>query len=384
MATFIMRTGEQASAGTTGHRLAVKDLIDVAGLPTTSGSAVVADLAEPAAADARCLAGARAADAAIVGKANLHELAFGGTGINPHFGTPVNPLDPALMPGGSSSGSAVAVASGEATVAFGTDTAGSIRTPSAFCGTAGLKTTAGRVPLEGIRALAPSLDTVGPMARDVAGVVAGMTLLEPGFTVADRPVRVVGRLRLGGVDPRIDAAVDHLLTVAEVDVVDLVLPGWHDAALAGTTVLFAEAWRSNRSVYEAGADRLGSDVRDRLAQGRAIPAATLAAARARGRAWRAELDRVFGGVELIALPTAGVMPPPLDAPAPDTRTTNVPVNLAGLPALALPAPVPASIPARRFAGRHLPASVQLVGPARSEPLLLATGALLEAAAHAEV
>lgn len=383
MATFIVRTDEQASAGSAGHRLAVKDVIDVAGLPTTAGSVVVADRAEAALADAACLAGARAAGATIVGKTNLHELAFGGTGVNPHFGTPVNPLDPGRMPGGSSSGSAVAVARGEATVALGTDTAGSVRTPSAFCGTVGLKTTAGRVPLDGVWPLAPSLDTVGPMARDVAGVVAGMALLEADFTVTAGPARVIGRLRLAGVDPRVDAAVDHLLAVAEVDVVDLVLPGWQDAALAGTTVLYAEAWRSDRSVYEAGADRLGSDVRERLAQGRAIPAAALAAARARGRSWRAELDRVFGGVELVALPTLGILPPPLGAPPPDTRTTNVPVNLAGVPALALPAPMPATVPAPRSGGGHLPASLQLVGPARSEALLLATGALLESAARSE-
>ncbi|MFP3902196.1 MAG: amidase [Acidimicrobiia bacterium] len=382
MTTFIVRTHDRVTGSEpSGHRLAVKDLIDVAGVPTTAGCPVVADRAEPVAADAACLAGARAAGAAIVGKTNLHELAFGGTGVNPHFGTPVNPLDPARMPGGSSSGSAVAVAAGEAGVAFGTDTAGSVRTPSAFCGTVGLKTTAGRIPLDGVWPLAPSLDTVGPMGRDVAAVATGMALLEPGFAVAGEPARMVGRLRLHGIDPRVDAAIDATLAVAEVEVVDLVLPAWHDAARAGTTVLYAEAWRSDGAVYEAGADRLGADVRERLERGRAIPAAHLAAARAHGRAWRAETGRVLGGVELIALPTVGVLPPLLDAPPPDTRTTNVPANLAGLPSLALPVPVPATAPGRRPGESHLPASVQLVGPARSESLLLATGALIEAAAR---
>ena len=143
------------------------------GTPTTAACAVLARQAEPAERDAACLAGLRAADVAIVGKANLHELACGGTGINQHFGTPVNPFDPACIPGGSSSGSAVALADGEVDIALGSDTAGSIRNPSACCGTAGLKTTWGRIPLEGVWPLAPSLDTVGPMARDVAGVIDG-------------------------------------------------------------------------------------------------------------------------------------------------------------------------------------------------------------------
>src|SRR5215472_8583458 len=122
MSTWITReTGPGA-----GLRVAVKDLIDVAGLPTSAGSRAVADTAGPAPADAPCLAGLRAAaargEARIVGKTTLHELAYGTSGINAAFGTPVNPLDPALVPGGSSSGSAVAVATGEADVAYGSDT----------------------------------------------------------------------------------------------------------------------------------------------------------------------------------------------------------------------------------------------------------------------
>jgi Asp-tRNA(Asn)/Glu-tRNA(Gln) amidotransferase A subunit family amidase len=135
-------------------------------------------------------------------------------------------------------------------------------------------------------------------------------------------------------------------------------------------VLFGEAWLTDHAAYEADADGLGAETRARLEQGRAIPAAELAAARAHARAWRHELATVFAGVELLALPTLPVLPTRLDEPPPDSRTTNVPVNLAGLPALALPAPT----------NGPLPASVQLVGPHGCEPLLLATGALLEAAA----
>src|SRR6202012_489929 len=127
--------------------------------------------AEPAEADAPCLAGLRAAvdagEARIVGKTNLDELAVAAAGVNPWFGTPRNPLDPTRIPGGSSSGSAVAVAAGEAEVGIGSDTGGSVRIPSACCGTVGLKTTIGRVSTAGVVPLSQSLDTIGPIGADV-------------------------------------------------------------------------------------------------------------------------------------------------------------------------------------------------------------------------
>src|ERR1700757_3651429 len=142
MGTFITRLSRHDG----GIRLAVKDLIDIEGVPTTVGSRAVALAAAPAERDAQCMAGARAAAVTIVGKVNLHELAFGASGVNQYFGTPVNPLDHDRVPGGSSSGSAVAVAAGEADIAYGSDTGGSIRIPAACCGVAGLKTTWGRIP----------------------------------------------------------------------------------------------------------------------------------------------------------------------------------------------------------------------------------------------
>src|SRR5436305_5202911 len=227
MATFITKLDPDPKA--TGPTLAVKDLIDMAGVPTTAGCKALADQAKPAEKDAPCMAGARDAGARIVGKANLHELAFGATGVNVWFGTPENPLDPSLVPGGSSSGSAVAVATGEADVAYGSDTGGSVRIPSACCGTTGLKTTHGRISLEGVWPLALSLDTVGPMARDIAGVVLGMQLLEPGFEVADVAPTTVGRFRLPNTDAEIDAAIDRALAAAELEVVDLDIAGWMTA-----------------------------------------------------------------------------------------------------------------------------------------------------------
>jgi amidase len=360
-----------------GVRVAVKDLIDVAGLPTTAGSRAVADRARPAAADAVCLAGLRAAEqsgaAILVGKTNLHELAYGISGINPAFGTPVNPLDPARVPGGSSSGSAVAVASGEADIAYGSDTGGSIRIPAACCGVAGLKTTWGRIPLTGVWPLSPSLDTVGPMARDVAGLVAGMALLEPGFTVAPRAPRVIGRVRLDA-DPVVDAAVDAALAAAGFQIRPLMLDGLGPATAAAMTVLDAEAWASNGALAQDAAERIGPDVLARLRQAASITPQALAAARQQVAPWKAALARLWDRVELLALPTLLGFPPTLDNAweMRHIRGVTSAVNVAGLPALALP--VPSRGP--------LPASVQLIGPPGGEEMLLAAGAVLEAAAWA--
>jgi amidase len=368
VATWITRLDGDGS----GTRVAVKDAIDVSGVVTTVGCPAIADSAVPAEVDAACLRGLRAAGARVVGKANLHELAFGGTGANPWFGTPVNPIDPALIPGGSSSGCAVAVATAEADVGIGTDTAGSVRTPSACCGTVGLKTTYGRVPLDGVWPLAPTLDTVGPMARDIAGVVTGMGLLEPGFAPAPAPAPRIGRVRLAGTDPVVDRAVDRLLAAAGVDVVEIALQGWDAADRAARTVLFAEAWRSDGHLYEQRPDRLGPDVRARLDEGSRIPDGEYAAARAHRRTWQAELRRALDLAPVLALPTLRMLAPRLDGPAPDTRYANAAVNLAGNPSLALPAPT----------GGPVPAGLQLVGAPGTEELLVATGAVLEAAATA--
>jgi amidase len=370
VSTFITRLDLPGS----GPRLAVKDLIDVEGVPTTAGSRVLADRARPAERDAPCLAGARAADARIVGKANLHELAFGDTGVNPWFGTPTNPLDPALVPGGSSSGSAVAVATGEADVAYGSDTGGSVRIPSACCGTAGLKTTHGRVPLDGVWPLAPGLDTIGPMARDVAGLVLGMQLLEPGFRIADGGgvpggVDRVGRIR-PPAEPSIDAAVDRALAAAGLDVTPVELPGWDDASAAAATWLVGEAWEVDRALAD-DPRALSPDVADSLAFGRAVTADQLAAARATCASWRSELIAVLERVGLLALPTLPVFPPAIgEERTPGALIVNtIPFNGAGLPAVAVPVP----------AGGPLPASLQLVGPPDAEDVLLAVAATVEAA-----
>lgn len=360
-------------------RVAVKDLIDMAGLVTTNGSKVIAAGAEPAHADAACLAGTRAAEAAggavIVGKTNLHELAFGVTGINPWFGTPTNPLDPALVPGGSSSGSAVAVATGEADTAFGSDTGGSIRIPAACCGIVGLKTTRGRIPLDGVRPLAPSLDTVGPMGATVAATTLGMSLLEPGFDPSgSAPALRIGRIRLPAdewIDTAIDGALAAYAAATGASVQQVELPGWAAATHAVMTVMSGEAWQVHRELWERHREELSPDVAIRLELSSLLGPDEVAQAWEVARNWVSELKDVFSSVDLLALPVIASSPPPLEDGARLTEIRYVaPFNLSGTPASAQPV----------VSGRALPATLQLAGPPGGEELIMATAAVVEAAA----
>ena len=370
MSTFITRL----EATGLGPKVAVKDIIDVEGVPTTAGSRAVERTAMPAERDAACLAGSRGADARIVGKANLHELAMLPLGTNPWFGTPVNPLDPALIPGGSSSGSAVAVATGEADVAFGSDTGGSIRIPSACCGTTGLKTTYGRITTTGVWPLAPSLDTIGPMATDVAGTVLGMQLLEPGFTPST-PATTVGRLRTDS-QPEIEASVDAALGRSGLEVVHLDWDGFDAGTNLFTAIFFAELWEVDHDLIEANPEKVGPDIH--MALGLVdLFRPGVDEARKAVAAWRQSLLDLFNRVELLALPTIPIFPPTIDSLAPDPTPAIIEItryaslfNVAGLPCSAQP--VPAS-------GSRIPASLQLIGPPNGEELLAATAAVVEAA-----
>jgi amidase len=370
VSTFITKLDRSGA----GPRLAVKDIIDVAGIPTTGGSRALEQIATPAERDAPCLAGARAADARIVGKTNLHELAVLPLGTNPWFGTPQNPLDPALIPGGSSSGSAVAVAVGDADVAYGSDTGGSVRIPSACCGTAGLKTTHGRISLEGVWPLTPSFDTIGPMARDVAGLELGMQLLEPGFEVASSAARRIGRVKTAA-DPVIDAAVDAALAAAGFDVAQIELD-LELGASAFTTIYFTEFWAADHELVQQHPDGIGDDVKQMLAIADLFRPGLEDGMRVREQ-WITALTAAFADVELLALPTMPIFPPRIDAIPTDfvdlvtsLASYAYPFNAAGAPATAQP------IPAE---GSALPASLQLVGPAGAEDLLLATAKVVEAA-----
>src|SRR4051812_97340 len=253
-----------AETNPSGLRLATKDNIDMKGVVTTAGSNFFLLTHKPAKADAACLAIARQRNVRIVGKTNMTEFAVAPSGMNEYFGTPRNPLRSILIPGGSSSGNAVALANGEADVAFGTDTAGSIRVPAACCGIVGLKTTFGLISIKGIYPLEPKhLDVVGPMGKDIARTVDGMDLLQEGFAgryaaaKAAKPsgssIRV-GRLRLQGTDPEIDKAIDDALAKAGFQVVQLddqFRQKWDAAKADGNTVAAGGAGSTNQGLLLA-------------------------------------------------------------------------------------------------------------------------------------
>jgi amidase len=369
-ATWIVRLDSPGP----GVRLAVKDCIDVQGLPTTVGCPVIAERARPAASDAPVVAAARNSGTRIVGKTNLSELCWSAGGANPWSGTPVNPIDPRRVPGGSSSGSAVAVATGEADVALGTDTGGSVRIPAACCGVVGLKTTWGRVPVEGVYPLSRSLDTVGPLGADVAAVELGMRLIEPGFAAGSCDL-AVGRLRPETdppVDPAIDAAVDAALAAAGVmttDVAGLDVPA---VVQATDAIIDSEAYQVNAYLVPDLA-RLSWYNQRNLPEAAAVTAAGVAAANRTRRSVRAWFADLLALHPFLAMPTLLAAPPLLDQRGISLTALTMPASLAGLPALALPVP---------GGPDGLPASLQLIGPPGGEEQLIALGLLIEAAVAA--
>jgi amidase len=372
-------------------RLALKDNIDVKGVKTTAGSQFFQQTHQPAPADAQCLAIARQRNVQFVGKTNLTEFAVSPSGVNEYFGTPENPLRHNLIPGGSSSGNAVALARDMADVAFGTDTAGSIRVPAACCGIVGLKTTHGLISLEGVYPVEPKhLDTVGPMGKDIASTVQGMDLLQTGFAgkyaaakaakPLGRSIRI-GRFKIKGNDPDIDAAIDDAVAKAGFQVVpldDSFRQKWEGATKDGNTIAEAGAWISDQRLQFA----LGVTTRTKavIRLGQVTYTTTYRAAVARRTAWQQTLNNVFQSVDVIAVPTLQKMPPSLpllnlrigilEALVLNIQNT-VAVNFAGNPALAMPIPI---------RNKNIPVtSLQLVGPPLAEAELLNVGRLVEEA-----
>jgi Asp-tRNA(Asn)/Glu-tRNA(Gln) amidotransferase A subunit family amidase len=376
-------------------RVAVKDNIDMQGVVTTAGSEYLQKHNEPAAKDAPCLSIIRQRPVVIVGKTNMSEFAISPSGTNDYFGTAYNPYSRLwkLIPGGSSSGSAVAVASGYADVALGTDTAGSVRVPAACCGVVGLKTTHGLISLEGIVPIEPEhLDTVGPLAKDIEHAAIGMDLLQSGFAsryaavVAAKPdgskIRV-GRLKLKGTYDRIDKAVDLALEKAGFKVVPLgrdFRRKWEQATLDGNLVAAVGAWKSHGKYrFTIGVSNRAKSVM----QVGQVAGASYSAALARRDAWQSAVDSVLNRVDFIALPTMQVatplIPPNFGVGVLEGVMLNlqntVAVNFAGNPALALPVPMrQAPVPT---------ASLQLIGKRGSEAELLNAGRIVEAAVKEE-
>lgn len=357
-----------------GMTVAVKDLIAVAGHRIGAGSAAWVDEA-PAAGDAPVVARLRQLGAVIVGLTALHEIAFGVTGINDVAGWPRNPHDSDRIPGGSSSGSAVAVAQGSAEVAVGTDTGGSLRIPAALCGVVGYKPAYGTYPTQGVLPLSPTLDHVGFMARRVAPLrrLHAAFGFDTGRDVL--PSRVgVGLGDLEEADGPVAERVRGALAVLQRRGVSVLEVSWPDAdavVAVSTAVMFAEAAAVHRSTLVDRAARYGEDVRHRLLQGLAIPAATYAAALDRRTELRAQVAAVLAGVDCVVGPTVGLLAPTEEegrrpsAPVRLVRHTRL-ANVVGAPALSLPLP-----------GDGLPVGLQVM--ARDDARLLGMAAAIERA-----
>lgn len=334
-------------------RLAVKDCIAVRGVVRTSGSALVAATATPEPEDAEVVSRLLAADHRVVATTNLDEFCFGATGVNPWFGTPENPLDPTRIPGGSSSGSAVAVATGRADVALGTDTTGSARTPAAFCGVVGLKLTHGAVPMSGVQPLAPSLDAIGLLATHTAPIRAGLTALGIGADPAEGATRLL-RVRVEGIDPVLDAAVDRAVERSDLDVELIEVAGWSEAADAARTVLFGEALDSLDRWVRGALDRVGPDVHQRCAMAAEVTPEQLDAARATARRWRSTLEQLCTPGTLLVTTATTTLPPTIADRSAQPNAAAGPVNLAGLPAIV--GPTDEVLP-----GTGLLGSIQVIG-----------------------
>jgi Asp-tRNA(Asn)/Glu-tRNA(Gln) amidotransferase A subunit family amidase len=340
---------------------------------TTYGSAIFEDHVPSETAQA--VTRLEAAGYVSVGKANLHEFAYGITSDNAHFGRVPNPLAADRFAGGSSGGNAAALAAGLADAALGTDSGGSIRIPSACCGTTGFKPSHGLVSLRGCFPLAPTWDHAGPMARDVAGCAAMMAALVPGFESA--AVAALGDLRVGVAwtalaDPLVRARVEHaaaLFTGAQT----LELPlsdGTGPQFGREAAQVHAELWHEHRDGYS-------DNVAAKIERAMAVTDAEAQTATEIRTRYREQMAQLTAGVDLVLTPTLAMVAPPAalgEGPIRDrVLQFTYPFNATGAPALAMPCGT---------AEDGLPASIQLVGRPGDDGLVLAAGALLERAFQA--
>ncbi|HVB09449.1 MAG TPA: amidase [Bacillota bacterium] len=379
-----------------GIPIAVKDIVETAGLKTTGGSRLRAD--HIPARDAFIVRRLRMAGAIIVGKANTHEFAAGGTGENPHYGTARNPWDPERVPGGSSSGSGVALAAGLVFGAIGTDTGGSVRIPAACCGVVGLKPTYGRVSRAGVFPLAWSLDHIGPMAMsvgDAAAMLGAIAGLDPedgtsaAWPVPDFGARLgeVGNLRgvrLGvpsawlatsvqpGVRTGFECALRALASMG-AELRECELPDPESLAPINRAIAFAEATAYHWADLNERPTLYGEDVRARKEAGRHVTGVQyLQAQRLRAELCRRVGELLRDQVDFIATPTLPIVAPKKGGAGGyggDLIRFTAFVNLLGLPALSVPCALEGG----------LPVGLQLIGRCFREADLLRVGAAYEQA-----
>jgi aspartyl-tRNA(Asn)/glutamyl-tRNA(Gln) amidotransferase subunit A len=371
-----------------GVPISVKDLVDVAGTDTTSGSAVPPrrDVA-----DAPIVTRLRAAGAIIIGKTNLHEFAFGTTGDETAFGPVRHPLDPARSAGGSSSGAAVALLEGMCFGSIGTDTGGSIRIPSAACGIVGLKPAAGELSCDGVVPLSTTLDHIGPMTRTVADA-ALMFRAMGGRTAAVRPAegpRVFGvpvAYFCDRLDPGVRAGLERArrgLERAGHRVVDVAVAHAEWTADVYLHIVLPEAAAYHAATLDAHAQSYSPGVRLRLEMGRYVLAEDYVRAMQLRDALRAAVDRALDGVDALLLPALAITAPPIGASTVDVDGVREPVrammlrltqlfNISGHPSIAIPAGTAGGWPVGvQLVGRHARTAELLSLAAAAEPYITA-------------
>ncbi|MCW3837396.1 AtzE family amidohydrolase [Sphingomonas canadensis] len=364
-----------------GVPFGVKDLFDVAGLPTTAGAGMRREAA-PAAADAVAVARLKAAGAVLVATCNMDEYAYGFATVNAAFGTTRNPHDPERLAGGSSGGSAAAVAAGMLPLTLGSDTNGSIRIPAALCGLYGLKPTHGSLPMAGVFPFVDSFDDIGPFAASAADLKLAWQVL--GGSSGGAAAGGLKVARLGGWFARnadaeliagIDAIAAHLGGIETV-----ALPEVGRARSAAFLMTAAEGGALHLPELRARAMEYDPATRDRLIAGAMLPASAYFAAE-RFRGWfRAQAAALFARCDVLIAPAAGTVAPRIDDPAimvdgqrvPARANLGIftqPLSFIGLPVVTVPLKRPGM----------LPLGLQLVGPPGGEPALFALAEALEAA-----
>lgn len=355
-----------------GPVVAVKDCVDVAGMPTTAGSIILPKT--PVEHDAPAVARIRSAGCAIVGKLNMHEFAFGVTNVNPHFGAIPNPFDPARVVGGSSGGSAAAVAYGMCDWSVGSDTGGSIRIPAALCGVVGIKPTNGSVPsVDGVVPLSRSLDVLGPLAADVATAAQGLAIMRG--EVIDWPdAAPVASYNIGV--PRdwatdLDEPTQAAWSAVREGVPDIDFPALRELEEVFQAILFAEAGAYHRAWVAERAEDYGPDVLGALQLSSKIRAVDyLAAVAARDRL-SAAVEAALDGWDAVLLPTTACVAPLQTEDHVREKLLRFcrPFNLTRHPVISIPAPV----------GTELPVGIQVIGHLNREAELIGVAAALEAA-----